>query len=64
MKSESKQELIQMEADRKAAQQRLYALFLASPMTVADFEKRSRSIDMKFAREEAFIILEAIMNNE
>ena len=61
MKSESKQELIQMEADRKAAQQRLYVLFLASPMTVADFENRSRNIDMKFAREEAFIILEAIM---
>lgn len=64
MKLESKQALKQLEADRKAAQQRLYVLFLTSPMTVLDFENRSRSIDMKFAREEAYIILAAIMENE
>ena len=63
MKLESKQELIRLEIERQAAQARLYAMFLASPMTVLDFENRSRNIDMKFAREEAFIILEAIMQD-
>ena len=64
MTAESAQKLRDLEADRKAAQERLFRLFIDSPMTVQDFERRSRQIDMKFAREQAMIILEAIMQTE
>ena len=64
MTAESAQKIRELEIDRKKAQERLFRQFATSPMTVMDYESRSRAIDMKFAREEALIILAAIMQNQ
>lgn len=64
MTAESVQKLRALEAERKEAQEQLFIKFMRSLMTVKDYENRSYYIDMKFAREEAFIILAAIMENE
>lgn len=64
MTAESVRQMRELEAERKSVQEQLYRQFVASPMTVMDYENRSRHIDMRYAREEAFIILDAIMRNE
>lgn len=65
MTAESVRQMRELEAERKNMQEQLYQRFIAStPMTVMDYEARSRAIDMKYAREEAFIILDAIMQNQ
>ena len=64
MSPEKRAALLQLEADRKRAQDRLYQLFLSTPMTVGEFKRREDYINTKFAREEALIILEAIMQTE
>lgn len=65
MTPESAQKLRELEAERKVAQERLFRHFIDSPcMTVLDYEHRSQTINTKFAREQAMIILEAIMQTE
>lgn len=64
MTAESAQKIRELEADRKGAQERLYQQFLSTRMTVQEYENRVRQIDVKFARDEAVIILDAIMQNQ
>lgn len=64
MTHESAQKLRALEEERKEAQTQLFVKFMNSLMTVKDYENRSCYIDMRFAREEAYIILAAIMENE
>lgn len=64
MTAESIQKLRALEEERKEAQTQLFVKFMNSLMTVKDYERRSYYIDMKFAREQALIILEAIMQTE
>lgn len=64
MTAESIQKLRALEEERKEAQTQLFVKFMHSLMTVKDYEHRSYYIDMRFAREEAYIILEAIMQGD